>query len=479
MQKIRKKLTSLDTTKKLHKYFCETRQIIDTDVLIIGGGVTGLSLASALKKSDFFKNQGKITIVDNPAKINPEAFIYKPGRIPDARVISLTPASIRFLRSIGLWSHLDERLVKYVRGMQIWENKGSSYVNMDIRDHSILDKFLNFFDSNQTHPDYLCALVEINHLLSGFNKLLKDVDLLPLQLSQENIEIENTDEYVFFNIKSQGESKYFRTKLLVASDGAKSIVRNKLNISTKGYEYGETGLVCTLKGNKACDIAYQRFLHNGIFALLPLYDDLFSIVCSMPKNLNESLKALDEDSFLQTINGILHNPSESDLLSNKLDRLISINNNFSSPPVITQILSKRFEYPLQLLYATDNVVKNTVLIGDAAHVIHPLAGQGLNLGIADSAILADKIVEGLKMGRRLNDKRTLDSFSFDSGLNSKMMIGTVEMIKSTFLPSNWPISEIRNMGMSLCNKSSIIKSLLITAASGEGLKTKKFAWDNQ
>lgn len=468
-------------------------QIIDTDVLIVGGGVTGLSLASALLKSEFFhnnpanQNSPKITLIDQPMKIKPENFVYKPGRLPDVRCISLTPASIKFFRSIGMWDKLDERLVKFVKSMQIWENKGYSYINMDTNDLTSLQTLINtlsfnnsLFTSPRVSRDYLCALVEINHLINGFNKLLESEPSQNFKthehnLEFDNIEIQNTEDYAYLRLIK--ENKHFRAKLLVASDGAKSIIRNKLKIPTSGYDYNETGLVCTLRANRGSEIAYQRFLHNGIFALLPLYDDLYSIVCSMPKNVNENLRSLDDKTFIDVINKILHSPSETDLLSNKLDRLIPYKNNFDSPPVINEILSKRFEFNLQLQYATENVYRNTVLIGDAAHVVHPMAGQGLNLGIADSWMLANEIVLGLQQGRRLNDKRTLDSFSWSSQLNTKMMIGTIETLKSIFTPTNYPMAELRNLGLSFCNKSSYLKGLCMSAASGESAQPKAFAWD--
>jgi ubiquinone biosynthesis UbiH/UbiF/VisC/COQ6 family hydroxylase len=481
--------------KLINKNFCsiDKDDTIESDVLIVGGGVPGLSVASALLKTDFFSNNNisdysKIVIIDLPQKINEDNFVYKYGRLPDARVVSMAPASIRFFKSIGLWENLDERLIKFVKEMQIWENKGSAYVNMNSKDSSIFSDFLkfvsfnnSFFNTPNVNTDYICALVEINHLLYGFNKLLSKYEqsnqlkILNYGLEYNDIEIDNTDRYV--HLKLNKKNKKFRTKLLIASDGAKSVIRNKLNIPTYGYEYNETGLVCTLKGNRGSDTAYQRFLHNGIFALLPLYDDLYSIVCSMPKNINENLKSLDESTFLGVVNKILHESSETDLLSNKLDRLIPLQNNFSSPPVMTQILSKKFDFNLQLLYSLKAYHKNTVFIGDAAHAIHPMAGQGLNLGIADSALLANELISALQLGRSINDKRNLDSFSNKSQINSKIMISAIEALKLLFLPTNYPFAEIRNFGMCLSNNITPIKSLFMTAASGELFQPKNYVWE--
>ena len=180
------------------KYFCSGENksvcdIIDTDVLIVGGGVTGLALAAALKKSDFFKEKGKIVVLDNPPKLTPESFTYSFNRIPDPRVVSLTPSSVRFFRSIGLWSHLDDRLIKYVKGMQVWENKGHSYVHMNTKDMSVLDSLGSLFNQQVSQADFICAIVEINHLLNAFNKLLLGVTSVTHKLTPDNFELENTE----------------------------------------------------------------------------------------------------------------------------------------------------------------------------------------------------------------------------------------------------------------------------------------------
>lgn len=451
---------------------------IDSEVLIVGGGVPGLSLAAALLKSNYFKfndeKESDIILIDQPQRIK-DNFTYTVDRIPDMRVVSLTPASIRFLKSIGAWDFVDERLVRYVKGMQVYENKGSSFINMHVSDNqsvSTIKSFIPFLDSNN---DYICAVVEINHIIHALTKAINGrIKVVNQALEYDNIDLNSNEEYAYLDVNDNNNKTKYRSKVIVASDGARSVIRNKLKISTSGYDYNETGLVATLKGNKSSDIAYQRFLHNGIFALLPLYDNLYSIVCSMPKNINENLKKLDDKSFIDVVNQILHNSSEFDF--SQLDRL-TFSNNFSSPPVITEILSKRMEFPLQLQYVSDPVYKNFALIGDAGHSIHPMAGQGLNLGIADSSLLANEIVNSKQLGRRINDKRTLENFSFKSQMNSKTMITTMEALKMSYLPTNYLVSGIRNLGMSVFNKSSFIKSIFMTAASGDVFQPKKFAWE--
>ncbi len=195
----------------------------------------------------------------------------------------------------------------------------------------------------------------------------------------------------------------------------------------------------------------------------------------MPRNINENLMKLSNEEFVALVNKILHDPSELDL--SQLDRL-SYNSNFSSPPIITEILGKRMEFPLQLQYVSNNVCDNIVLIGDAAHSIHPMAGQGMNLGIADSAILSNEIINGVLDGKRLNERRMLNDFSFKSQLNYKTMIGTIEAVKMSYKPTDIISTGIRNIGKTIINQCSYVKGAFMLAASGNLNYPENYAWDS-
>lgn len=457
--------------------------LIETEVLIIGGGVTGFSLANALAKSRYFQDTPKkITLIDNLVQ-EPRAsnFKYTSNRIPDLRIVTLTPSSVRFLKSIDVWSTLDKQLIKEIKHMQIYESLGSSYVHLDSSDLKSLSSLNYFFPSinDLIQENNLCYTVEINTILNGFNEVMrkneKFIEVIKLNLSKNDISIENVSGgYVCLHLHK--EQKTIRSKLLIASDGINSTIRNTLNIPTYGFDYNETGLVCTLRGNKSSNIAYQRFMHNGIFALLPLYDDLYSIVCSMPININENISKLSNDEFLAFVNRILHDPSEVDF--SQLDRLF-ISNKFSNPPVMNEIVSlNRVQFPLCLQYAKNSVHENCVMIGDASHVIHPMAGQGLNLGISDSSMLADIIIRGLDLGRSINDKRNLDEYESFSNKNTKSMVFVLDIVKKSFMSKNVIFSALRNYGMSIIGNVNLLKSACTMFASGNVLITKdKFSWE--
>ena len=322
-----------------------------------------------------------LVLIDNEEQIDQKKFQFFPGRIPDLRVVLMIPSSVDFFKSIGLWKKLDEKLIKKLTGIQVYETSGSSFVHLDCKQNN-LDEYLNYS-------------IEIGHVTQRLQGMLdfpnnKKVKLLKTTLTLDKFSIDQNENYSYLNIRDNEDELKIRSKLIVASDGANSAVRNKLKLNTFGHSYHETGLVSTFRGNVVSHTSYQRFLHNGIFALLPLYDDYFSIVCSMSKNINENLISLDSESFVKFVNKVLHNPSINDF--SHFDRLDSTNN-FVQPPVILEELCQRKTFPLHSQYVSNSVSNNIVLIGDAAHVVHPMAGQGLNLGISDASLLGDTIIE--------------------------------------------------------------------------------------
>jgi 2-polyprenyl-6-methoxyphenol hydroxylase-like FAD-dependent oxidoreductase len=336
-------------------------------------------------------------------------------------------------------------------------------------------------------------MVELNHILFHLQESVKDkINFIRNSISADKIQIESQNDYCYltlnypqFNLqsnklkkkKTSSNSLTFRTKLLVASEGGNSAIRGKMNFETAANKYNETGLICTLRGSEASEIAFQRFLHNGTFALLPLYDNLFSIVCSLPKSVNEELKKFDNSKFLAFVNNVLRNPSEMD--ASRLEKLITSKSvgYYKQPPLMEEIISSKLEFDLQLQYAVNPVDKNIVLIGDSPHVIHPFAGQALNLGVMDSAFLADEIVKALSNGRNVNDLKALQAFTYSSQMNSRLMIATVESIRALYGPTSGFLSALRNLGIAIGNSSEIMRGLFILSASGIPEQPRKFAWE--
>lgn len=484
----------------LTDYYSNSKKtIVDTDIMIIGGGIVGLSAAAAFSEA---KITDKIVLIDQSNDLNPIDYKYSPHRIPDIRAVSLTPGSMKFLQSIKALDVLDRRLLTFVKEMQIWENQGSNFINFKSDEvKSIIDIFRskilsnddiknekksginsnisNFDDVLDSSADnkFISCMVEINNLLMGLQERTKSVvNKVNHKLDLNSFDIQQTNDYTYFTIFGPNENTTYRTKLLIVSDGPKSVVRTKLDLPLTGFNYNETGLVCTLSCNTNTKTAYQRFVHDGIFALLPMYDNYYSIVCSMPTEFNEKLKSINEEEFINFVNALLHNSSEVDF--SKLDRLIQVNsNNFNNPPYVTGIHSKRLSFPLQLQYLDECVHNNIVVLGDSAHQVHPMAGQGLNLGISDSALLTNLIAKNVKLGKRINDPIVLRDYARQSQTNTKTMISTMESIKLAFKPTNNIVTGIRNIGLGMMNNSEYLKGLMVDIGSGKITLPAKYEWE--
>lgn len=492
----------------------QNQTMTDTDVIIIGGGIPGLSLAAAFLESDITT---KIVVIDQQEDLIESDYKYSPNRIPDSRAVSLTPGSMNFLEAIDLLPYIDKRILTFVKELQIWENYGSSFVNIRSDHHkSVVDSLKNlglfsekiinnvseffnidknnsskqtnkgFFDTHDPNLNdslkemkYISCMAEINTILMALQRKLENKYVkYKERLTKDNFKVEQSEDYAYFTHYKGDQSMNLRSKLIVVCDGAKSIVRSKLDIPLSGFKYNETGLVCTLKAYENSKTAYQRFLQNGIFALLPMYDNYFSIVSSMPTEFNEKLLELSENDFVNYVNQILHKPGEYEL-SNLEKLVLSNNNNYNRPPIIQSVESKRQTFPLNLQIIDNFVYNNIVFIGDSAHSVHPMAGQGLNLGIADVAILSEYISQGTKIGKRINDKSILQNFNLKSSLNVKLMIAAMEGVKTMFSHKDDIISKARNLGMFLVNNNEYLKGGFVDFASGNLILPSKYNWQKK
>lgn len=205
-----------------------------------------------------------------------------------------------------------------------------------------------------------------------------------------------------------------RDSLQVGADGGKSRVRELAGFRTTGWNYSQNAIICTVEHAVENHCAWQRFLPAGPIALLPIGDKFSNIVWTMnPKEATE-FKSMSEDDFLKAVNHALdygYGPHpKSSLLGNvdifswlKGDITMSANDCFEVPPKVVKLASERMAFPLSLRHANDYASKRVVLIGDAAHTVHPLAGQGVNLGFGDASTLSSVISEGIAVGTDIGE----------------------------------------------------------------------------
>jgi len=424
------------------------------DIVISGGGPAGAALACALGHYRYFsKEDQKIVILDPQEPPSLEKFSDK-NRLPEHRVVSLSMASVQFLKEMGVWSLLNRERIGSIHQMQVWEAGGNSFIK---------------FNENPTNE--IGYVVETAHLQAAIFERIRALGNVKIESPNKITDLRN--EGNDFATVILGDEEKVAARLVVGSDGQNSLVKKKSKIGSIGWSSLQHGIVCTVKTNFRNTTAWQRFLSTGPLAVLPLWDEYSSIVWSCESDLYTYLMQANDEDFLKELNyNLTRRP-----LYNTPNLVFSSKATFDLPPPITEVCNKRLSFPLSMGQANQFVAPRVALVGDAAHNIHPLAGQGLNLGLTDAAYLANVIVKNLKSGNDIGSQDHLREYEGQSmSLNSTMMYG-LEFIKRFYEANDNGVSvNLRNLATSTINNFGPMKSWFIDAANGKYSQPSDYEW---
>ena len=404
------------------------------DVVIAGAGMVGASLACLLAESEL-----RIALIDRNPLVRGNEGDSTDGTSEkfDPRVSAISRASQQLFRQLGVWEDMvNERVCNY-SAMEVWDAEGTGSID---------------FSAAEVNESELGSIVENSIILAALHKRIAQLEnvfpITPFSIeSFENIEREE-GSIVKLNA-DDGQS--IRAPLVIAADGANSKLRQLAEFKCREWDYEQHALVTTVRTQLPHNnTALQRFMETGPLAFLPLRSALendaqnfCSIVWSMLPSQAERAMSLSDDEF------------NSELAVALESRLGAI-----------EWSDRRFIFPLRQRHALDYVKKGIVLVGDAAHTIHPLAGQGVNLGLLDAKALAEELQRGLGAGRSVADLTVLLRYQRRRKGNNLSMMWLMEGFKRLFAQQDLGIRWLRNIGMNAADKMTPIKNQMIRKAMG-------------
>lgn len=393
-----------------------TRQAVDFDVLIAGGGLVGACCAAALAQSGV-----SVAVLEARAP----TLQFDPTTI-DLRVSAISRASERIFRHLAAWDGMVRRRVSPYREMHVWDSAGAGAVHFDSAD--IAEPSLGYIIENRVIQ---AALWERLQSLPNVT-LLCPSTVASWELRDNAIHVRTTEQRVW------------RARLLIGADGADSRVRELANIVAHGWMYDQHAVVAAVTTEQPhADTAWQRFLPDGPLAFLPLNNGQCSIVWSTTPTHAAQLLELDDAAFAATLEVTF---------AGRLGRILHC--------------GPRASFALRLQYAQRYVRSRIALIGDAAHSVHPLAGQGANLGFLDAAALAEVVVAAAAAGLDIGDERVLARYERWRKGDNVLMMGAMDGIKRLFGPVPAPLVWLRNAGLQLTDQLTPAKEFFIRRAMG-------------
>ena len=391
------------------------------DVVIVGGGVLGLVMGCLLLARKLCISGRVAVVADQPAAVPPLVADW------DLRVFAMSRASERLLKICGIWNSLPQARVFPYERMCVWDAAGKP------RGAGSLT-----FDCAQIGEPNLGHIIEGRALQWQCLQSARAAGVVLIEGAAASIAV--CDESVTLHLK---DGRELRSELLVAADGTESTTRQLLEISTAGHAYHQDALVGHVQTSKHHEnTAWQRFLSTGPLAFLPLGDGRSSIVWSVARDQASHLRAIDPERFGQAL---------TEASGEVLGRC--------------ELTTTLASFPLKLQYALDYARPRAVLLGDAAHAVHPLAGQGLNLGLLDCAALA-QVLGDAQGAAHFGDYKHLRRYERWRRSENLAAAAALDGLERLFSNRDSKIAALRTAGLSAVERMPFIKRRFAQRALG-------------
>ena len=403
-----------------------------TDIVIAGGGPVGLALACALASSGL-----EIVVIDagesGPSLKSLAATAGEP--VFDPRVSALTVSTQQLLAQLGAWDAITAVRASPYLDMAVWDGEGTGAIH---------------FSAADIHADNLGYIVENRLVTAALADRAATSKAITLMQGESVASAQNTgNASAPVSVGLAGGSSV-QASLLVGADGARSLVREQGGFVLRQWDYGHQAIVTTVKTARGHqDTAWQRFMHSGPLAFLPLYlpgdktRQYCSIVWSCVTDKAQELVAMDDIAFRQALGAAFEF---------RLGEILAVD--------------ERTSFPLWQRHVTDYVHDHVALVGDAAHTIHPLAGQGVNLGFADVQVLADVILQALARGEDYASHQVLSRYQRRRKGANLAMMAAMEGFKRLFGTQDLALTWLRNAGLNLADGLPMVKQRLMRQAMG-------------
>ncbi len=389
---------------------------LDDDILIAGGGQNGTSMALALASAGF-----RVTLID------PVSSGTRAAQNFDGRSYALAISSMHVLQTLGVWHRLPA--TQPILNIKVTDGRAGEGPS----------PLMLAFDHAEIEEGPMGHMVEDRHLRPALLDAVKDAGIHQIDDTVANHIADASGVTVTLG---SGETR--RTRLLIACDGKTSSIATKAGIKRSGWTYDQTALVAAIAHEKPHHgTAHQFFMPSGPLAILPLTENRASIVWTESTDRAQTIQAMNDTAYLGELR-----PRFGSFLGD------------------ISLAGDRFTYPLGLSLAESFVAARTALVGDAAHVVHPIAGQGLNAGLKDVAALAEVLTDAKRRGEDIGRADVLQRYETWRRFDTATLAAATDAFNRLFSNDNPLIRSLRDLGLGLTNAMPGLRRRLIREAAG-------------